>query len=206
MVFLNFIYLFWLIRKQFSVILGTKIINDLSCSNGKYDYDTENYVYCPTNTCSQCPGVEIKGISLLQLPASGISLQAEKRVETRQDLRQHSLDWKQGDLWLIRKIIILSHSETQHTGRCPLSSTRYEVAESTEVGASSAPAGASLFQLFIRLLRSNKRFDAKHWEMQFFGECSFEINFTPLQKALGKRECYSIYCIWYGQRSVNIFR
>lgn len=127
------------------MILGTKIINDLSCSNGKYDYDTENYVYCPTNTCSQCPGVEIKGISLLQLPASGISLQAEKRVETRQDLRQHSLYWKQGDLWLIRKIIILSHSETQHTGRCPLSSTRYEVAESTEVGASSAPLALPSF-------------------------------------------------------------
>lgn len=46
-----FIYLFfWLIRKQSFWLLSAKIINGLSCGNGKYDYDTENYVNGPAHT------------------------------------------------------------------------------------------------------------------------------------------------------------
>lgn len=38
-------FYFWLIKNPFSLLLGAKVMSDLSCSTGKYDYDCENYVY-----------------------------------------------------------------------------------------------------------------------------------------------------------------
>lgn len=49
-IMIPFFFFFWLIRKQTFWLLSAKIINGLSCSNGKYDYDTENYVNGPAHT------------------------------------------------------------------------------------------------------------------------------------------------------------
>lgn len=64
---------------------------------------------------SQYSGGEIKGTSLRQLPASGISLSKQtRRWRHGQHLRHHSADWKQVALWLIRKIDIVPHSSEKH--------------------------------------------------------------------------------------------
>ncbi|KAK2101276.1 hypothetical protein P7K49_018942, partial [Saguinus oedipus] len=59
---------------------------------GKYDYNCEHYVYCPAKCMSHYSGVEIKGISLHQLPVAGISPGKQDSEDTEPDLRQHSQD------------------------------------------------------------------------------------------------------------------
>lgn len=44
------LFIWWLIRKQSSLLLSAKIIHGLSCSKERCDYDTESYVNCLAST------------------------------------------------------------------------------------------------------------------------------------------------------------
>lgn len=132
----------------------------------------------------QFSGAEIKGTLLRKQPASGISLSRQtRRWRHGQDLRQHSVDWKQVDLWLVKTIVMLPRSTEKQARPSPLSfhlvnDVHWDPEKSVcQLTATQMHPSLSCFspEIIIGLLKSKKKIDAKHWEMQFFGDFSLSL-------------------------------
>lgn len=144
---------------------------------------------------SQYSGGEIKGTSLRQLPASGISLSKQtRRWRHGQHLRHHSADWKQVALWLIRKIDIVPHSSEKHakmwssfifplmicseTQRKQWSAHSQADRQIPRLPAFHLKSSLGFWGQTKDLMQSTEKFSSPGI---FQTEC-FEINFTPPQK------------------------
>lgn len=93
----------------------------LSCSIGKYDYDTENCVYCSANTCAPILSSGTQRHFITSIACSwSLYFQANEKAETQGRTSGSILLTANGDLRSVIKIIS-PHSTELHAGRCPLS-------------------------------------------------------------------------------------